>query len=188
MPNLIASGSDDCSIRIWDLNQVGCSSIQVLGGQGAHSHTMNVRGLAFLPEITWCLLSGSWDSTIKVWDIRTGACMLTVTDHNSDVYGICFQYNRPFVFTSCSRDTTIRHFCIDGLVQQLKLKLMCGKEAVIDNSEVIDSPEATHMLRGKYKLCSPKASKLVSSASMAQPENSFFYDLSMFDFLYQQEG
>jgi WD repeat-containing protein 17 len=92
LPNLLASGSDDKSIRIWDLDQQDSqAAISVLGGTGAHSHTQYVRALAFAPDIVWCLLSGSWDSTIKIWDIRTGACMLTLNDHNSDVYAISFQ-------------------------------------------------------------------------------------------------
>jgi WD40 repeat protein len=116
MTNLLASGSDDKSIRVWDVNSESNSAICVLGGGSASSHTSNVRAIAFAPDIVWCLLSGSWDGTIKIWDIRSGACMLTLTDHNSDVYGISFQERRPFVFASCSRDTTIRHFNFDGLV------------------------------------------------------------------------
>jgi WD40 repeat protein len=116
IPNLLASGSDDKSIRIWDISLLQTTAIMVLGGQGNSSHTLNVRALAFPPEIPWCLVSGSWDGTIKVWDIRSGNCITTITDHNADVYGISFQQSRPFIFASCSRDTTIRHFCIDSLV------------------------------------------------------------------------
>jgi WD40 repeat protein len=90
MPNLIASGSDDKTIRIWNLNEKACSPIVTLGEKGSNGHAANVRAIAFAPEIVWCLLSGSWDSTIRVWDIRSGICMLTITDHNSDVYGISF--------------------------------------------------------------------------------------------------
>ncbi len=33
-------------------------------------HTHNVRALVWHYEIPWLLLSGSWDGTIRVWDIR----------------------------------------------------------------------------------------------------------------------
>jgi len=64
LPHIAVSGSDDCSIRVWDVNQEGGGgAMQVLGGKDVKgSHTNYVRGLAFLPEIAWCLISGSWDS------------------------------------------------------------------------------------------------------------------------------
>ena len=53
-----------------------------------HSH--NVRAITFNPELPWCLISGAWDATIKLWDIRSGNCIYTITDHTADVYGITF--------------------------------------------------------------------------------------------------
>jgi WD40 repeat protein len=87
--NIIVSGSDDKSIIVWDSNKVTCTPVKVLGAPGdKNAHSANVRALAFLPETPWCLLTGGWDSQIKVWDIRSGNCMLSLSDHNSDVYGI----------------------------------------------------------------------------------------------------
>ena len=125
LPKIAVSGSDDLSIRVWD-TETEYQAVAVCGGAGVkNSHSANVRALAFVPEISYALLSGSWDSTIKMWDIRSGQCMLTLTDHNSDVYGISFHPSRPFVFSSCSRDTSIRMFCIEGMVQSLKMNFLC---------------------------------------------------------------
>jgi WD40 repeat protein len=90
--------------------------IKVLKG-----HTNNVRGICFNPELPWCLVSGSWDATIKVWDIRSGNCIYTITEHNADVYSITFHPERPFVFVSSSRDSTIRFWSLDGLTTPIKL-------------------------------------------------------------------
>ncbi len=121
----MVSGSDDQSIRVWKIDQADCQAMQILGGKGAkNSHTEKVRALCFLPEISYALLSGSWDSLIKIWDIRSGACMCTISDHSSDVYGINVHPLKPFVFTSCSRDTSMRTFCIDGIIQALRLNFL----------------------------------------------------------------
>ena len=116
---------------MWDIEST--SPLQTLGGYDVKgSHENNIRALQFVPEITWCLLSGSWDGMIKLWDIRSGHCMFTITDHNADVYGISFHPDRPFLFASCSRDTTIRLFLVDGLFSALKMQLLVDSQ--IDNA------------------------------------------------------
>ena len=50
-------------------------------------HTAPVRGLLWNTELPHLLISGSWDSSVRVWDVRDGACVDTVLDHGADVYG-----------------------------------------------------------------------------------------------------
>ena len=96
LPNICASGSDDRTIRIWRTDQSE-SPVSVCGGEGVkNSHMQNVRALCFVPEIPFALLSGSWDATIKMWDIRNGNHLWTLKDHASDVYGISLHPQRPF--------------------------------------------------------------------------------------------
>ena len=79
------------------------NDVRVLEG-----HTQNSRALSWNYEIPWLLVSGSWDSSIRVWDIRTGDSIYVIYDHIADVYGIMSHPKRPFVYASCSRDTSIR--------------------------------------------------------------------------------
>ena len=79
----LASGSDDNTIRIWDLNKGG-ECVQTLTG-----HTNNVRSVCAMGDGR--LASGSYDRTIRIWDLREekgGECVQTLTGHAHFVFGI----------------------------------------------------------------------------------------------------
>ena len=50
--------------------------------------------------------SGSFDATIKIWDIESFNCEQTLEGHNSNVIGIVMLNNRTIA--SCSNDATIK--------------------------------------------------------------------------------
>ena len=51
-------------------------------------HKGPVRGILWNSEIPYLVISGSWDATIRMWDIRDGGrCIQAVSDHGADVYG-----------------------------------------------------------------------------------------------------
>ncbi len=164
LPNIVASGSDDKTIRIWRIDQ-SSSPISICGGEGVDdSHQQCVRALCFIPDIPFAILSGSWDTTIKMWDIRNGNHLMTLSDHCSDVYGITLHPLRPFVFSSCSRDTSIRTFIIDDYIQSLKINFLTSKNFDESQLALVDSPENTFATEGSFKLCSERAHELVQMA------------------------
>jgi WD40 repeat protein len=102
LPGVLASGSDDRTIRIWSTLAPG-DPPKVLRG---HSH--NIRGLSWSWEVPFLILSGSWSGEIRVWDIRNEHCLQVLNEHHADVYGLVSHPKRPFTFASCSRDTSVR--------------------------------------------------------------------------------
>lgn len=62
--NILASGSVDKTIKIWDINTGQC--LQTLEG-----HTEDILSLVFIDDTT--LASGSRDGTIRIWNITTGS-------------------------------------------------------------------------------------------------------------------
>ena len=73
----LASGSDDGTIKIWELASGAC--VATLAGHGGFGHLKAVWSLAVLDDGR--LASGSWDQTIKIWDVGTGACVATLKGH-----------------------------------------------------------------------------------------------------------
>ncbi len=82
---LVATGSKDKSIRIWDLTH-GCVG-------ELHGHSAEVFGLAFAPhhapEDPVVLVSGSHDATVRVWDVGALAAVgAPLTGHTERVRGV----------------------------------------------------------------------------------------------------
>ena len=73
---LLASSSDDKSIKIWD--PVSTKLIKTLT-----NHTDVVNGLTVLEN--GYLASGSGDTNVKIWDTNTGNVIKTITGHSNPV-------------------------------------------------------------------------------------------------------
>lgn len=71
-------------------------------------HTNFVRPLCWHNEIPWILLSGGWDSNIKIWNTTNSVCLQTLIDHHSDIYAIASHQSKPNLFITGSRDNSLR--------------------------------------------------------------------------------
>jgi WD40 repeat protein len=80
---LIASGSGDSTIRIWD-TQTG-DTMHVFTG-----HSENVLAVVFSPDGRR-VASGSNDNTIRIWDLHTGVLERTIETHRP--YALAWSQN-----------------------------------------------------------------------------------------------
>jgi len=78
------SGSWDCSLRLWDLNQ-GNTTRRFVG------HTRDVMSVAFSPDNRQ-IVSGSRDNKIKVWN-TLGECKYTITDDGHTDWVSCVRFS-----------------------------------------------------------------------------------------------
>jgi WD40 repeat protein len=66
--NRIVSGSEDKTLRLWNVKTGGAIGEPLIG------HTGGIWSAAFSPGGT-SIVSGSWDSTVRVWNVETAAAV-----------------------------------------------------------------------------------------------------------------
>ena len=97
---LLASGSDDYKVGIWDLSHKEPKVKFLLG------HSDKVRNVVWFKDDN-ILISGSWDGIAFIWDINYFICLSIINHHKSDIYGIDINNKYPYLFSTSSRDCSI---------------------------------------------------------------------------------
>ena len=99
----LASGSDDDTIRIWDLTWDAWKNKPVRTLRG---HRNNVESVAWSPDGT-LLASGSRDRTVRLWNPDNGANTAILRGHTNTVNSVAWSPDGTLL-ASASRDDTIR--------------------------------------------------------------------------------
>uniref|UniRef100_A0A914VXT5 F-box domain-containing protein n=1 Tax=Plectus sambesii TaxID=2011161 RepID=A0A914VXT5_9BILA len=95
--DIIVSGSDDNTLRVWSAARGECVHILVGHTGGVWSSQMSLDGAM--------VLSGSTDRTVRVWSTASGKCLHNLQGHTSTVRCLSLRDN---TVVSGSRDTTLR--------------------------------------------------------------------------------
>lgn len=118
---ILATGSQDNSIKVWALNTG--QLLQTLVG-----HTDTVRSLAISADGR-ILASGSGDSTIKLWNLQTAKVSSTLVGHSSPVWSVAI-----------TRDgQTLVSACADGTINIWNLRTRSYREIASGHSQGIFS-------------------------------------------------
>lgn len=132
--NLFATGSEDNSIRVWDISTLSTGTeapklIQTLKG-----HTQDVYALEFLDEDR--IVSGSGDQSLKLWSVSEGECLASIQSHpssssndnvdgprESGITSLSISQDRKFIATG-SLDRIVRVFELFDELNKEEFKLI----------------------------------------------------------------
>eukprot|EP01103_Thecamoeba_quadrilineata_P017168 TRINITY_DN5985_c0_g1_i1.p1 TRINITY_DN5985_c0_g1~~TRINITY_DN5985_c0_g1_i1.p1 ORF type:complete len:562 (+),score=108.68 TRINITY_DN5985_c0_g1_i1:88-1773(+) len=103
--NCVIGGFSDHNLRVWNLNASN-STQPMLTLQG---HTGLIACLHVTPDMR-CVISASWDRTIRIWDIVAGKCLRVLEGHQDAV--LCMQ-TASHAIVSGSRDQSLRFWKFD---------------------------------------------------------------------------
>jgi WD40 repeat protein len=129
---IMASSSDDMTIGIYDYesSQTTPRSKQTLTiSKFLVGQENPIRQIIFLIDDT--LISGSWNGIICIWNIHKLQLIYKIAENQSDIYGLSFSKEYPFLFAAAGRDATIRFW-------NLNYKINLKNLVEIDNSNIKD--------------------------------------------------
>ena len=103
-PNMLLSGSRDKTLIIWNLTRDETN--YGYPKRSLHGHSHIVSDCVISSDGAYAL-SASWDKTLRLWELATGATTRRFVGHTNDVLSVSFSAdNRQIV--SGSRDRTIK--------------------------------------------------------------------------------
>ena len=102
---IMASASDDCTIRLWDVAAGQCC-------RTLHGHSRWVESVAFSHD-SKLLVSGSADLTVKLWDVTLKQELITLKGHKIQVNTVVFTPDGNNLVTA-SGDGTVRLWAVPG--------------------------------------------------------------------------
>jgi len=96
----VATGSEDNSVKIWDLRQRCCLYT-------IPAHTNLVSQVKFEPDTGRYLCSSSFDKTCKIWTHPSWTPLRTLAGHEGKVMGMDISSDQTFIATA-SYDRTFK--------------------------------------------------------------------------------
>ena len=101
---MLASGSDDASVKLWDVSTGKC--LRTFTG-----HKNELRSVDFDRD-SQLLISASKDRTIRLWDIHTGECLKTLIGHQNWLWAMAVDPTHQLI-ASGGEDRTIRIWSLE---------------------------------------------------------------------------
>ncbi|XP_073670783.1 coronin-1C-A isoform X4 [Paramisgurnus dabryanus] len=106
--HVIASGSEDCTVMVWQIPENGLTSPLSEPAVVLEGHSKRVGIVTWHPTARNVLLSAGCDNLIIIWNVGTGEAMINLEDMHPDViFSVCWSRNGSLICTAC-KDKKVR--------------------------------------------------------------------------------
>jgi U3 small nucleolar RNA-associated protein 13 len=164
---LVATGSADRTIRIWDVDRGYCT-------HNFREHTDIIRSVQFHPDADRLLLvSTSEDNSVRVFDLRDSACVGCFREHLSTPTAVSFSPD-GYLMTSVGRDKVMNVYGLRTYNHIKTIPVMEELEGVVtlsaDHAQIVLSPtsQPTKADKNPSKLKKAKPSSTVDATGRVE--------------------
>ena len=133
--DLLATASEDCSVRLFQIPEAGLTKTTHEELQSLPGHVKKVTFVDFNPSVADCLLSASFDDTVKVWNVVKGEelCSLSVEANPTSVWW----NGNGSLLASCAKNKLLKVF--DPRQKKPVLSVLCHESVKSSKLTWIDS-------------------------------------------------
>ncbi|KAJ8676010.1 hypothetical protein QAD02_011796 [Eretmocerus hayati] len=105
--NVIASGSEDCLVKVWQIPDGGISRTLTEPVVDLQLHQRRVGLVLWHPTALNVLLTAGSDNLVIIWNVGTGEALVKMDCHPDVVYSACWNWDGSSLVTTC-KDKKIR--------------------------------------------------------------------------------
>uniref|UniRef100_A0AAR2KNI8 Coronin n=1 Tax=Pygocentrus nattereri TaxID=42514 RepID=A0AAR2KNI8_PYGNA len=106
--NIIASGSEDCSVMIWEIPEGGLTQPLKDPVVKLDGHSKRVGILSWHPTAHNVLMSAGCDNVVILWNVARGEAAVRIDSLHTDlIYSACWNSDGSQILTSC-KDKKLR--------------------------------------------------------------------------------
>ncbi len=105
--NLIASASEDCTVKVWEIPNGGLTKNLPDCVADLVAHQRRVGVIAWHPSAYLVLLSAGSDNKVFVWNVATAEILTELDMHPDMIYSAVWNHNGSKIATTC-KDKQIR--------------------------------------------------------------------------------
>lgn len=105
--NVIASGSEDCVVKVWQIPDGGISRTLTDSIVDLQLHQRRVGLVLWHPTALNVLLTAGSDNLVIIWNVGTGEALMRIDCHPDVVYSACWNWDGSRLVTTC-KDKKIR--------------------------------------------------------------------------------
>ncbi|CAF3165610.1 unnamed protein product [Rotaria sp. Silwood2] len=99
--NLIASSSEDCTVKIWQIPDGGITTTLTQPTVDLVAHQRRVGQVVWHPSALNVLLTSGSDMKIFIWNISKSTILSTIDCHSEVILSVAWNYNGSRIVTSC---------------------------------------------------------------------------------------